>query len=440
MLAYVRATKRVKGVQNKHVYYIGDVEEDGYTYFGDDISYRVPTPSTLTEEISVSVADVQVWYTVRNCWVRANYFTGLTLYGVAPDQIYNRIGDLEDEVASLKSRVTSLETRMTNAENRITDLEAALNTLNSRLGNFWQDIILNGSINPNNYNDLTSWFLDWWSDWTVLLNTLGDVANNLNLYSYDAAGNTIYYSDMASWMAAVKGMLRSSSNAERANANAIDTVSGNLSTLNTHLGDFWTSIIQNAGNNPNNYTNLSAWLQWVKNTANSAAQDAVDAYNLASSIDNLLGDIQTYVFDVPLYNPSQANNLAYWLRKVRGDVNTLMNQMANFDSSGQTLYPSGSLEEALLDTLQGLASLRTDLFGSTGRFVDIANEFTTHKNAINKLGKSALGPTYNTISGNGIQLDAVASKVNDLVDYVNGVWIGSMNPITINAFDNWTNI
>ena len=118
MLAYVRATKRVKGVQNKHVYYIGDVEEDGYTYFGDDISYRVPTPITLTEETNVSVTDVQIWYTVRNCWVRANYFTGLTLYGVAPDQIYNRIGDLEYEVASLKSRVTSLETRMTNAENR----------------------------------------------------------------------------------------------------------------------------------------------------------------------------------------------------------------------------------------------------------------------------------------------------------------------------------
>ena len=90
MLVYVQAQTKVKA-QTRNVYYIGDVQDDGYIYFNDSMMYRVPTPPSMTKGTEVSINEAQVWYTIRNCWIRANYFTNLKVYPFDPKDI----GDLQ---------------------------------------------------------------------------------------------------------------------------------------------------------------------------------------------------------------------------------------------------------------------------------------------------------------------------------------------------------
>lgn len=133
MIVYIKGKTRVKGVQNKDVYYVGCVESDGYIYFNDSISYRIPTPATLREENEISVAEVQIWYTVRNCWIRANYFTQLTVYGVDFEHIYGRIGTLETKVSTLESKVATLESKVATLESKVATLENKVATLESKV-------------------------------------------------------------------------------------------------------------------------------------------------------------------------------------------------------------------------------------------------------------------------------------------------------------------
>lgn len=133
MIVYVKGKTRVKGVQNKDVYYVGCVESDGYIYFNDSVSYRIPTPATLREETDVSVTEVQIWYTVRNCWIRANYFTQLKVYGVDFEHIYNRIGTLETKVATLEQKVATLESKVATLESKVATLESKVATLESKV-------------------------------------------------------------------------------------------------------------------------------------------------------------------------------------------------------------------------------------------------------------------------------------------------------------------
>ena len=133
MIVYVTGKTRVKGVQNKDVYFVGCVESDGYIYFNDSMSYRVPTPSTLTEANNINVNDVQIWYTVRNCWVRANYFTQLKVYGVDFEHIYNRISTLESKVATLEQKVATLESKVATLESKVSTLETKVATLESKV-------------------------------------------------------------------------------------------------------------------------------------------------------------------------------------------------------------------------------------------------------------------------------------------------------------------
>lgn len=105
MLVYVKGQTMVKGIPNSNVYYVGDLQDDGYIYFNDDMFYRVPTPDNISESgQEISVSSVQVWYTVRNCWVNANRFTNLTVYTFDPEEIQGlaeRIEDLEDKISNV---------------------------------------------------------------------------------------------------------------------------------------------------------------------------------------------------------------------------------------------------------------------------------------------------------------------------------------------------
>lgn len=136
MLAYVIARTRVKGVNNKEVYYVGTVQDDGYIYFNDDVSYRVPTPDPFNDKQRVNVSDVQVWYTIRNCWVRANYFTSLAVYAFQPDTMNTAIDGVTKQISGLNTNISNLNTRINNLDNAITATNNEITALGQRaLGN-----------------------------------------------------------------------------------------------------------------------------------------------------------------------------------------------------------------------------------------------------------------------------------------------------------------
>ena len=137
---YVKGTTRVKGVSNKNVYYVGCVESDGYIYFNDSVSYRIPTPATLTEATNININDVQIWYTIRNCWIRANYFTSLKVYGVDFEHMYERIGTLESKVATLESKVATLESKVATLESKVATLESKVATLETKVAQLETDV------------------------------------------------------------------------------------------------------------------------------------------------------------------------------------------------------------------------------------------------------------------------------------------------------------
>lgn len=110
MIVYIQAQTKVKA-QTRNVYYVGNVQDDGYIYFNDEIMYRIPTPNPLQENQRVPINECQIWYTIRNCWIRANYFTNLTVFAI----------DLE--------ALGGLEQRVTDLENKQTDILRYINTL-----------------------------------------------------------------------------------------------------------------------------------------------------------------------------------------------------------------------------------------------------------------------------------------------------------------------
>ena len=105
MIVYIKAKTRVKG-NTKDVFYIGTVQDDGYIYFNDEKMYRMPTPPNMQGGMSYLTDHIQVWYVVRNCWIRANYFTNMSIIPL----------DLE-QIAQLEARVSSLETNFQNLTN-----------------------------------------------------------------------------------------------------------------------------------------------------------------------------------------------------------------------------------------------------------------------------------------------------------------------------------
>lgn len=135
MLVYIYAQTKVKA-QTRNVYYVGDVQDDGYIYFNDSMMYRMPTPQNMTEGTEVTVTEAQVWYTIRNCWIRANYFTNLKVYPFDIKNMNDRIKDLEDRMDDAEDRLTDLENEQTVIINSVNSLgRAALGNSQGLSGN-----------------------------------------------------------------------------------------------------------------------------------------------------------------------------------------------------------------------------------------------------------------------------------------------------------------
>ena len=121
MLVYIYAQTKVKA-QTRNVYYVGDVQDDGYIYFNDSMMYRIPTPQSMTEGTEVPITEAQVWYTIRNCWIRANYFTNLKVYPFDIKNMNDKIKDLEDRMDDAEDRLTDLENEQTVIINSVNSL------------------------------------------------------------------------------------------------------------------------------------------------------------------------------------------------------------------------------------------------------------------------------------------------------------------------------
>lgn len=124
MIVYIKAQAKVKGV-TRDVFYVGTVQDDGYIYFNDEMMYRMTTPPNMQGGMSYLPDNVQIWYTVRNCWIRANYFTNMQIVPIDLEAI----AQLDQRVTTLENTVNSLLTRVQTAENRVFDLLGWLNEL-----------------------------------------------------------------------------------------------------------------------------------------------------------------------------------------------------------------------------------------------------------------------------------------------------------------------
>lgn len=363
MLAYVTATTRVNGLQNKEVYYVGDVQDDGYIYFNDDISYRVPTPPTMLEHQSLNVSDVQIWYTLRNCWIRANRFTSLQVYGVDPKNIYDRLDSVE-------SRVSSLEQRMTALEGRVSAVEGDLDTLNTNLGTFHRDIVL-----ANGFDTLTEYLIDWRSKYDVIAGYLDEFWKSLNLLSYDQAGNTINYANLKEWMSAVKEMLQLSYTREQTNAD-------NIYTLGT--------------------------------TVASHAQSIVALYQADAALDARITDNTDSIDTLSSTVTSQGNRIAGLEVTSARHTKTLSNhedRIHSIETHLDNAYTSGEVTYDLYDAFDKIFNDSANL---TIKIGSVANW-------INELGWKSIGLVYNNYNGNGVTLYDVYNKLNDVIGGFNAL-------------------
>lgn len=395
MLAYITATTLVKGVQNKNVYYIGDVQDDGYIYFNDDVSYRIPKPSNMTEHVSVNAANVQIWYTLRNCWIRANRFTNLQVYGVEPKNIYSRIDSLETRMSNLEERVGNLEQRMTAVENRVATVEGELSTLNSHLGTFYRDIVL-----ANGFNTLSEYLIDWRSEYDVVEGYLGQFWNALNLYSYDDAGNTINYSNMREWMDAVKSMLRLSYTREKTNADNIYTLGNTVASHTQSIAALYqadTALSNRITANTNNISSLTNTVTSHGNRIAALEVTSAQHTNTLTNYGNRISSLEARLDDA-------------------------------YTSGGQTYDLYDAFDKIFNDS----AALGAKISGANIK--------------INELGHKALGQSYQGTDGNGVTLLNVYNKMNDVIGVVNtlssgGTVIGTIPSLpNTSLFTGWTDI
>lgn len=124
MIVFIKAQTKVKGV-TRNVSYVGNVQEDGYIYFNDEVEYRMPTPANMQVGTTYFPDHVQIWYVVRNCWIRSNYFTNMSIIPIDLEQI----AQLEARITALETQVQGLTSRMSTVESRTLDLLDWLNEL-----------------------------------------------------------------------------------------------------------------------------------------------------------------------------------------------------------------------------------------------------------------------------------------------------------------------
>ena len=405
-LAFVRGRTLVKGVRAKEVSYVGTVEDDGYIYFNDGVSYRVPTPATQQVEQQVSLSQVQVWYTVRNCWIRANYFTDLSVYWFDPDDMYDRIedherridsledrmDDIEDRMDVVESRCTALETRCTNLENRMDDVEYRCTALETRC------TVIEGRC------DVLE------NRCTRLETRCTDLETRMT-----SAENDI--SALQTRMTTAEGR--------------IDTCVLRINTLNSRCDDIEDDIddinnLLGAGlpNVLSPYTTVSDYLaalsQRVSNIEN------VDLPNVWSTIN---ADSQ------------RISNLEYWQIGANTELNTLTTSYNNLINNVLV-----SMDNAIqdLDTqLSNLDTAFTNLVNTTisninSDIITLTNNYTTIVNEVNILGRRALGNS-NHSGGNGEQLIDCFNALRNLISWAQGQGYGGIVP-GYSIWDSWIDI
>jgi predicted nucleic acid-binding Zn-ribbon protein len=334
----------------------------------------------------------------------------LQIYGVDPKNIYARLDSLETRMNQLEQRMNALESRMnqleqrmsaienrmTTLENRVTVVEGDLNTLNTNLGTFYRDIVL-----ENGFNTLTEYLMDWRAKFDVIENYLGDFWDALNLYSYDSAQNTLYYSDLESWMGAVKQMLRVSFNREQANQDGLNSLT---TTVNGHT----TSI------------------------ANLFAADAAMTTRINTNEQNIQNNANTIT--------SHGNRIAALEITVSQHGNTLTNHESRINK----------VETAVDNSYTSSAGDTYDIYDAFDKiFNDSAHLVMCiggAELAINRLGHESLGPNYQGTNGNGVTLLNVYNKVNEVISVTNtlssgGTVLGSISSLPgTSVFTSWTDV
>ena len=386
MLAYVRGKTLVKGVRNKKVDYVGTVEEDGYVYFHDDMSYRCPTPATMNVQSQISLSNVQVWYTVRNCWIRANYFTELTCYCFDPADMYTRIQALENW---RRDTVDPFITTITNWRN---------NTVDPFITNItnWR----NNTVDPfiTNITD--------WKNNTVdpVLAYLGDFWDELKWYDEDGTVHVV--STMKQWMQYHNTSDQLHKIQESALGLRITNLRNDFEDLSDDIGNI-SSFFSGTS-----FSNFTSWLR-NKFSVDNSRFTAIE--NDITSINQTLSTMNTSLSNAW----TQINLLWDALKDNNGnviDINQLYEDTLQFYRD-------------LIGIDQAIAAFDTLLNGIGGNpgMVDKLNE----------LGHKALGGgNYSTHNG-PVLLDTI-NKLNDVIGYVNAYHSVSIPYLNTSVWTNWT--
>lgn len=129
MLAIIEAKKRVLGQTQKWVYYLGDVQEDGFIYFNDDVHYRckVKNDEVLPANQSKDIDRIQFFQPKLQIWTYSNHFTQGKAIGFSIADVYQKIKAAQDRADEAWTKANNAEQTAARAE---TKADNAVNTAN----------------------------------------------------------------------------------------------------------------------------------------------------------------------------------------------------------------------------------------------------------------------------------------------------------------------
>lgn len=258
MLVMVYGKKRVKGNTGKNVYYTEGYQVDGNLYWSDDNFYRCKAPSPLNADTTYNLTDVQIWYPLRNCWIRCNWFTNLKCFGYDIEDLYERLKELErwrrEEIDPWKSMIQRwkdevVDPTLQNHGSRILALETWRT-------NIVDPFILNMSQWRTNVVEPHMQEINRWrsEDVDPFISSTNDWRNNVvnpTLSNHDTRIGTLegwrtnviepYISALDTWRTSVGITLQNYETRISANTTNINTIFNRLTTLGTTLGIDWSS-------------------------------------------------------------------------------------------------------------------------------------------------------------------------------------------------------
>lgn len=377
-IAYIRGKTRVKGVSNKEVYYVGDVEKDGYVYFGDSMAYRCPTPANQNVETQISLTNVEIWYTVRNCWIRANYFTDLSVYWFDPEDMYTKITDN-------RRRIGILETWRTNV------VDPFITTITN-----WKNNVVDPFI-----SDITNWrnntvdpFITTITNWKD--NTVDPFILAFTLWRNQTVDPFII--DFTQWRT------------DYVNPNIIDLID-KVTTIRTFLDiDNWITQLQQYGFN-NLHLLMGNLAQRVHNYNGP--------HSPVSDVNQLLGAYVQRILDSETHITNMIADLQRVNQTLSGHETRIRTLERNSSEQDQLITALSNYVNTLADTVSAVSNLVNTLNSSFNVFLsDFANYQRDTANAINRLGHESLGEVSGYGYGNGGSLltlwNAVAQIIGDV--------------------------